>query len=142
MARSTRSEAPVQQLLHGQRWGGCDAGTAAIWAVALTTVPRCQQGAARRAEMPHAHVVRDVVVPGVQLEEAHAKLRPQHVEWVHTALALGSWFLLWVDCGPRTQATAAALLAQVVARTRPLPLLLTDGWKASTAALCQVVGRV
>jgi hypothetical protein len=92
--------------------------------------------------MHHAHVVRDVAVPGVQLDEAHSKLRPQHVEWVHTALAMGSWFLLWVDCGPRTQDTAAALLAQVVARTRPLPLLRTDGRKASTAALFQVVGRV
>jgi len=44
------------------------------------------------------------------------------VEWIHTALAMGSWFLLWVDCGPRTQEHAAGLIAQVVARTRQLPL--------------------
>jgi IS1 family transposase len=55
---------------------------------------------------------------------------------------MGSWFLLWVDFGPRTQGTAATLIAQVVARTRQLPLLLTDGWKAYPAALLQVVGRV
>jgi IS1 family transposase len=61
---------------------------------------------------------------------------------VHTALAMGSWFLLWVDFGPRTQDTAAALIAQVVARTQALPLFLTDGWKAYTAALLQVVGVV
>lgn len=50
--------------------------------------------------------------------------------------------LLGVDFGPRTHETAAALSAQVIARTRALPLLLTDGWKASTAALLQVVGVV
>jgi len=55
---------------------------------------------------------------------------------------MGSWFLLWVDFGPRTQDTAAALIAQVVARARQLPLFLTDGWKAYTAALLQVVGVV
>jgi hypothetical protein len=41
-----------------------------------------------------------------------------------------------------TQDTAAALIAQVVARARQLPLFLTDGWKACTAALLQVVGVV
>ena len=55
---------------------------------------------------------------------------------------MGSWFLLWVDFGPRTQDTAAALIAQVIARARQLPLFLTDGWKAYTAALLQVVGIV
>jgi IS1 family transposase len=87
-------------------------------------------------------VVRDVDVPGVPLDEAHAKRRPKQVEWVHTAWAMGSWFLLWVDFGPRTQDTAAVLIAQVIARTQALPLFLTDGWKAYTAALRQVVGVV
>src|SRR5205085_8428780 len=64
------------------------------------------------------------------------------VEWIHTALAMGSWFLLWVDFGPRTQDTAAALLAQVVARVQEVPLFLTDGWKAYPAALLQVLGVV
>src|SRR5437764_9312245 len=72
--------------------------------------------------------------PGVQLDEAHSKLRPKQVEWVHTALAMGSWFLLWVDFGPRTQDMAATLIAQVVARTPQLPLFLTVGLKAYTAA--------
>src|SRR5919109_5534271 len=89
-----------------------------------------------------AQRVQNVHVQGVQLDEAHSKLRPKQVEWVHTALAMGSWFLLWVDFGPRTQETAAALIAQVMARTRALPLFLTDGWKAYTAALLQVVGVV
>jgi len=43
---------------------------------------------------------------------------------------MGSWFLLGVEVGPRTQEQAAVMLAQVVARVRELPLLLTDGWKA------------
>src|SRR5262245_17560849 len=55
---------------------------------------------------------------------------------------MGSWCLLWGDCSPRTQDTAPALVAQVVACTQALPLLLTDGWKAYTAALLQVVGVV
>ena len=61
---------------------------------------------------------------------------------MHTALAMGRWFLLWVAFGPQTQDTAAALMAQVIARTRVLPRFLTDGWKAYTAALLHVVGVV
>src|SRR5919201_550311 len=78
----------------------------------------------------------------MQMDEAHSKRRRRRVEWIHTALAMGSWFLLWVDFGPRTQDTAAALIAQVVARVRTLPLCLTDGWQAYPAALLQVVGVV
>ena len=142
MARSKLPEATVEQLLKCQRWGVCDEGTADICAVALNTVHRFQRVAAQRAETHHWQSVQDVDVPGVQLDEAHSKLRPKQVEWVHTALAMGSWFLLWVDFGPRTQDRAATLIAQVVARTRQLPLFLTDGWKAYTAALLQVVGVV
>jgi IS1 family transposase len=142
MARSKLPEATVIQLLKCQRWGVCDEGTADICAVDLKTVYRFQRVATQRAQTHHQQVVRDVDVPGVQLDEAHAKLRPKQVEWVHTALAMESWFLLWVDFGPRTQDMAATLIAQVVARTRQLPLFLTDGWKAYTAALLQVVGVV
>jgi len=95
-----------------------------------------------RAQTHHQQVGWDVDVPGVQLDEAHSQLRPQQVEWLHTAVAMGSWVLLGVDFGPRTQDTAAVLIAQVVARVRQLPLFLTDGWKAYTAALLQVVGVV
>jgi hypothetical protein len=142
MARSKLPEATVERLLKCQRWGVCDEGIADICAVDLKTVHRFQSLAARRAEAHHRQSVQHVDVEGVQLDEAHSKLRPKQVEWVHTALAMGSWFLLWVDFGPRTQDTAATLIAQVVARTRRLPLFLTDGWKAYTAALLQVVGVV
>ncbi len=140
MARSKLSEETVERLLKCQRWGVCDAGTADICAVDLKTVSRFQGVAAQRAKTHHQQVVQDVDVRGVQLDEAHSKLRPKQVEWIHTALAMGSWFLLWVDFGPRTQEHAAGLIAQVVARTRTLPLFLTDGWKPYTAALLQVVG--
>jgi hypothetical protein len=141
-ARSKLPEDTVIQLVKCQRWGVCDAGTADICAVDLKTVYRFQRVAAQRAVTHHQQSVQNLEVQGVQLDEAHTKLRPKQVEWVHTALAMGSWFLLWVDFGPRTQDTAAALLAQVIARTRALPLFLTDGWKAYTAALLQVVGVV
>jgi hypothetical protein len=142
MARSKLPEDTVIRLVQCQRWGVCDEGTADICAVDLKTVHRFQRVAAQRAETHHRQSVQNVAVQGVQLDEAHAKLRPKQVEWVHTALAMGSWFLLWVDFGPRTQEPAATLIAQVVARTQQLPLGLTDGWKASTAALLQVVGVV
>ena len=142
MARSKLPEETVVQLLKCQRWGVCDAGTADICAVDLKTVHRFQRIAAQRAEVHHRQSVQHVDVEGVQLDEAHSKLRPKQVEWVHTALAMGSWFLLWVDFGPRTQETAATLIAQVVARARQLPLFLTDGWKAYPAAFLQVVGIV
>jgi IS1 family transposase len=142
MARSKLSEDTVIQLVKCQRWGVCDEGTADICAVDLKTVHRLQQVAAQRAETHHRQVVRGVDVPGVQLDEAHSKLRPHQVAWIHTALAMGSWFLLWVDVGPRTQEQAALMLAQVVARVRELPLFLTDGWKAYSAALLQVLGIV
>ena len=142
MARSKLPEDTVIQLVKCQRWGVCDEGTADICAVELKTVHRLQQVAAQRAETHHRQVVRGVDVPGVQLDEAHSKLRPHQVAWIHTALAMGSWFLLWVDVGPRTQEQAALMLAQVVARVRELPLFLTDGWKAYSAALLQVLGIV
>jgi transposase-like protein len=142
MARSKLPEETVIRLVKCQRWGVCDEGTADICAVDLKTVHRFQRVAAHRAESHHRQSVQNLEVQGVQLDEAHSKLRPKQVEWVHTALAMGSGFLLWVDFGPRTQDTAAALIAQVVARTQELPLFLTDGWKAYTAALLQVVGGV
>ena len=142
MARSKLPEATVEQLLKCQRWGVCDEGMADICAVDLKTVHRFQRVAAQRAETHHWQSVQDVDVTGVQLDEAHSKLRPRRVEWIHTALAMGRWFLLWGDFGPRPQDTAATLIAQVVARAQEVPLLLTDGWKAYPAALPQGLGIV
>jgi hypothetical protein len=142
MARSTLPAATVEPLLQCQRWGVGDEGTADSWAMALQTVHRLQPVAAQRAETYHRQSVQHVEVPGVPWDAAQAKLRPKQMAWVPTALAMGSWLLLWVDGGPRTQGPAVALIAQVVARTQPLPLVLTDGWKPSTAALLQILGVV
>ena len=142
MACSKLPEDTVIRLVKCQRWGVCDAGTADICAVDLKTVHRFQRVAAQRAETHHRQRGQHVAVQGGPWDEAHSKRRPRQVEWVPTALAMGSWFLLGVDLGPRTQETAATLIAQVVARTQQRPLWLTDGWRAYTAALLQVVGSV
>src|SRR5262249_6803179 len=142
MPRSTLPEDTVVRLVQCQRWGVCDEGTADMCAVDLKTVHRFQPVAAQRAETHHRQVVRAVDVPGVPWDEAHAKLRPRQVAWIHTALAMGSWFLLGVDVGPRTQEMASTLIAQGVARPRAAPLFLTEGWKAYPAALLQVLGVV
>jgi hypothetical protein len=142
MARSKLPEDTGIRLVQCQRWGVCDAGTADMCQVEIKPVHRFQRVAAPRAEPPQRQSVQPVEVAGVPWEEAHATLRPKQVAWVYAALALGSGCLLWVDCGPRPQGIAATLIAQGVARPRQLPLLLTAGWKASPAALLQVVGRV
>jgi hypothetical protein len=135
-------EESVERLLKCQRWGVCDAGTADICGVDIKTVHRFQKVAAQRAREHHTQVAQDLRVEGVQLDEMHSKLRRRRVEWLHTAIAMGSLFVLWVHWGPRTQESAAWLIAQVVARLCGLPVWLSDGWKAYPAALLQVLGRV
>ncbi len=133
----------VERLLKCQRWGVCDAGTAEICGVNIKSVHRFQEVAAKRSETHHHQVVVvDLCVEGVQMDEAHSKRRPKKVEWIHSALAMGSLFVLFVGFGPRTTETAASLIAQVVARLCFIPMFLTDGWKAYPRALIQVFGRV
>jgi len=55
---------------------------------------------------------------------------------------MGSRVVLWVHWGPRTQESAALLVAPVVARWCGVPVWLSDGWKAYPAARLQVLGRV
>jgi hypothetical protein len=78
MALSKWPEATVEQWLQGQRWGGCEEGTADMCAVALKTVHRFQRGAAHRAPTHPQQAVPQVDVTGVQMDEAHAKLRRRH----------------------------------------------------------------
>ena len=108
----------VERLLKCQRWGVCDAGTAEICGVNIKSVHRFQEVAAKRSETHHHQVVVvvDLCVEGVQMDEAHSKRRPKKVEWIHSALAMGSLFVLFVGFGPRTTETAGSLIAQVVAR--------------------------
>lgn len=141
LAASKLSEATVERLLKCQRWGVCDAGTADICDVDIKTVHRFQRVAAERAKRHHRQVVQEVRVEGVQMDEVHSKRRPRQVDWIYTALAMGSLFILWVEIGARSVPTAARLIAHVVARLCHLPVLLSDGWKGYTLALLQVVGR-
>ena len=85
MARSTRSADTGEPRLTCQRWGGYDEGTAALCAVDLTTVSRCQRVAPRRAQSHHQQVVQDVDVPGVPWDAAHATRRPTQGAWGQTA---------------------------------------------------------
>src|SRR5262249_45368509 len=79
MARRKLEEDRVERLLKCQGGGVCDEGTADICAVDLKTVYRFQRVATRRAQTHHQQVVQAVDVPGVQLDEAHSKLRPKQV---------------------------------------------------------------
>jgi IS1 family transposase len=142
MSHSKVPEETVTRLLKCQRWGVCDIGSAEICEVDIKTVHRFQRVAAQRAKEHHQQVVQGVEVEGVQLDEMHSKRRPKQVEWLHTALAMGSRFILWAEFGPRTTQTAARLIAQVVARLAGLPVWLTDGWKPYVAGLLQVLGRI
>jgi len=142
MAYTKLAEEKVIRLLKCQRWGVCDEGSADICEVDIKSVHRFQGVANPRAEEHHHQAVQEVEVEGVQLDEAHSKLRPGKVEWIHTALAMGSLFILAVGFGPRDTTTAAFLIAQVMACVRGIPMFLTDGWKAYPKALIQVLGRV
>jgi hypothetical protein len=142
LARSKVPEETVERLLKCQRWGGCDEGPADICGVDSKTVHRFQRVAAPRAQAHHEQVARDLEVKGVHVDEMPSKRRGPPVEWLHTAIAMSSRFLRWVHGGPRTQESAALLIAQVVARLCSVPVWLSDGWKAYPAALLQVLGRV
>jgi hypothetical protein len=125
-----------------QRWGMCDEGTADLCGIDIKPVHRFQRVVAPRAQAHHEQVTRDLEVKGVHVDERHSKRRGPRVEWRHTAIAMRSRLLLWVHWGPRTQESAALLIAQVVARLCSVPVWLSDGWKAYPAALLQVLGRV
>ena len=142
LAGSTRPEETVERLRKCQRWGVCDAGTADICRVDITTGHRFQTVAAPRAQAPHEQVPCALPAEGVQLDERPSKRRGPRVEWRHTASARRRRCVLWGKWGSRTQARAARLIAQVVARLCGLPVWLSDGWKAYPAALWHVLGRV
>jgi hypothetical protein len=139
-ARSTLPAAPVIRLVPCQRWGVCEEGTAALGGGDLKTGPRCPRVAAPRAQTPHRQSVQPREGQGGHWDEAHATLRPTPVAWGQTAWAMGRGCRLGVDCGPRPQGMAATRRAQVMARGRPGPRCLTEGWPASPAALLPGLG--
>jgi hypothetical protein len=116
MEGNKRPEETVARLLKCQRWGVCDAGTADSGGVDITTVHRFQHVAAQRAPEPHEQSTCDLRVKAVPLDEMPSTRRGPHVDWLHTAIAMGSRFVWWVHWGPRTQERAARLIAPLVAR--------------------------
>src|SRR5215510_1568745 len=70
LLKSRYGKVRVVRLMKCQHWGVCDEGTADICAVDLKTVYRFQHVATQRAQTHHQQVVRNVDVPGVQLDEA------------------------------------------------------------------------
>lgn len=142
MEKTKLPEEKVTRLLKCQCWGVCDEGTADICEVDIKTVHRFQRVAFARAQEHHEQVVQDLTVEGVQMDEMWSKVRGHGRQWVLTALAMKSFFLLWVEMGQRGATEAATLVAQVVARLRRVPLFLTDGWKVYKQALLRVLGHV
>lgn len=138
MEKTKLPEETVTRLLKCQRWGVCDEGTADICDVDIKTVHRFQRLAFERAQEHHEQVVQQVKVEGVQLDEMWSKVRGHGRQWLLTALAMKSFFLLYVVVGQRGPESAATLVAQVVARLRRAPLFLTDGWKVYKQVLGQV----
>jgi hypothetical protein len=141
MEATKRPAATGVRLLKCPRWGVCAAGTADLCGVDITTGPRVQKVAAPRAPAHHDQVTRALQVEGGQRDEMHAQRRGPRLEWRPTALTIGRRCVRWGPWGPRPQERAALLIAQVVTRLEGLPVWLHAGWKASPAALLQVLGR-
>ena len=106
MAKTKLPQETIMKLLKCQRWGVCDAFSADICEVDIKTVHRFQKVAAKRAKEHHQQVVKEVNINGIQIDEMHSKLRPKRVEWLHSAIAMKSLFLLWVHFGERNQQSA------------------------------------
>jgi adenylosuccinate lyase len=84
LARSKLPEDTVVRLLKCQRWGVCDAGTAAMCAVDLKTVHRFQQVPAQRVKAIEATIGHDVKAVGYYLKERCQGTTLEDMrEWVH-----------------------------------------------------------
>jgi hypothetical protein len=67
--RAKVSEEKQELLLKCSRWGVCDEGIAGICAVNLKTVRLFQDNAAKRAEVHHDNLVKEINAPAVQVDE-------------------------------------------------------------------------
>jgi hypothetical protein len=128
-------------------------GTARVFAVAPHTVLQWLVEAAEQLETFSRHVLHDVRVRQVQLDELFALLsavkngavtegeaierleRSPH--WVWVAMAPESKWLLAIDVGARTLALAQRVVHQVAQVLAPdcAPLFLPDGFREYTTAL-------
>ena len=71
--RAKVSEEKQELMLKCFRWGVCDEGVADICAVNLKTVRLFQDKAAKRAEVHHDNLVKEINAPAVQVDELYGK---------------------------------------------------------------------
>src|SRR6266446_773176 len=134
-------------------------GTARVFEVDPNTVLQWLVEAADQLQAFSRHVLHDVRVRQVQLDELFALLSAvkdgtvsaaeaiarleRSPQWVWTAMDPESKLLLTIDVGDRTLAMAQRMIHQVVQVLAPgcVPLFLTDGFKAYMTALLTHFGH-
>ncbi len=134
-------------------------GTARVFEVDPNTVLQWLVEAAEQLHAFSRHVLHDVRVRQVQLDELFALLRAvkegevseaevierleRSPSWVWVAMDPESKLLLTIDVGDRTLAMAQRMIHQVVQVLAPgcVPLFLTDGFKAYMTALLTHFGH-
>src|ERR671923_383871 len=134
-------------------------GTARVFEVDPHTVLHWLVEAAEQLQAFSQHVLHDVWVRQVQLDELFALLSAvkdgtvsaadaierleRSPQWVWVALDPESKLLLAIDVGDRTLAMAQGFVHQVVQMLAPgcVPLFLTDGFKEYTTALLAHFGQ-
>jgi len=134
-------------------------GTARVFEVDPNTVLQWLVDAAEQLQAFSRHVLHDVRVRQVQLDELFALLSAvkdgevseaeaierleRSPQWVWVAVDPESKLLLTIDVGDRTLAMAQRVVHHVVQVLAPgcVPLFLTDGFKESTTALLTHFGQ-
>src|ERR671933_1548218 len=134
-------------------------GTARVFEVDPNTVLQWLVEAAEQLQAFSRHVLHDVRVRQVQLDELFALLSAvkagtvsaadaierleRSPQWVWVALDPERKLLLAIDVGDRTLAMAQGFVHQVVQMLAPgcVPLFLTDGFKEYTTALLAHFGQ-
>jgi IS1 family transposase/transposase-like protein len=108
------------------------------------TIARWQARAARHADRLHDRLLRGLHLPHVQLDEIRTRLRARRaILWLWVALDPVTKLVPTVHLGPRTQASAHALIHDLAARLRPgcVPVFTSDGLRLYYYALTAHFGR-
>ncbi len=108
------------------------------------TIARWQARAAQHADRLHDRLFRGLHLPHVQLDELRTRLRAHRtVLWLWVALDPLTKIVPVVQLGPRTQASAHALIHALTARLRPgcVPIFTSDGLRLYYYALTAHFGR-
>ena len=139
--RAKIDEAKQERLLKCFRWGVCEEGTADICEVNVKTVQLFRSKAAKQAQMYHETEVKEVKAAGVQLDEIRVK-QAGKITWAAVAIAMGSFLILGLSVGKRTQGLADQLLAQVWGRCQLIGIFLSDGWSCYFNAILRCCARL